>query len=356
MGWTRTGFTGGEPAARRAAHGAAAPGAALRRFLGLVLLAGALVPGAFAPAGAGEPARVRAGVLTFGTVNWELDVIRHHGLDAKEGIALEVVGLGGKNAAAVALQGGAVDVIVTDWVWVSRRRADGADYTFVPHSMAAGGLVVRPDAGVSTLADLRGRRVGVAGGAVDKSWLMLRAYARKTLGVDLADIAEPAFAAPPLLNEILLRGDLPAVLNFWHYTARLKARGMTELITIGEILPVLGVEARPPIIGWVFSEAWAGRNGAAIRGFLKASLAAKRIMAASDAEWERLRPLTRAADEATFVALRQAYRAGIPTSFTGRDVAAAGVLFKTLADLGGRDLVGNSKTLTPGTFWSGFTF
>ena len=79
-------------------------------------------------------------------------------------------------------------------------------------------------------------------------------------------------------------------------------------------------------------------------------------MATSDAEWERLRPLTRAADEATFLALRQAYRAGIPTSFTGRDVAAAGVLFKTLADLGGRDLVGTSKVLTPGTFWSGFTF
>ena len=39
---------------------------------------------------------VRIGVLKFGTVNWELDVIRHHGL--AEGIRLDVVELAGKPA------------------------------------------------------------------------------------------------------------------------------------------------------------------------------------------------------------------------------------------------------------------
>ena len=32
---------------------------------------------------------VRIGVLKFGTVNWELDVIRRHGLDRQHGFALE---------------------------------------------------------------------------------------------------------------------------------------------------------------------------------------------------------------------------------------------------------------------------
>ena len=308
-----------------------------------------------APAAA-ELAKVRAGALTFGTVQWVLDVIKHHGLDRKEGVELEVVGMGGKGASAVALQGGAVDVIVTDWIWVSRRRADGADYTFVPHSVSVGGLFVRPDSGIETIADLRGKKIGVAGGPVDKSWLMLRAYAKKTIGSDLNDIAEPTFAAPPLLNRIMLKGDIPAALNFWHYGARLEAAGMKRLIDVMDLWPVLGVERRPPLIGWVFSESWAANNDAAIGGFLRSLAAAQKILATSDAEWERIRPLTKAEDDATFRALRDTYRAGIPGSFGAEDIAAAETLFKTLAEFGGRDLVGDSATLAPGTFWSGFRF
>lgn len=59
------------------------------------------------------------GVLKFGTVSWELDTIKHHGLDAAEGIDLQVVELASNQATQVALQGGAVDMIVSDWLWVS---------------------------------------------------------------------------------------------------------------------------------------------------------------------------------------------------------------------------------------------
>ncbi len=305
---------------------------------------------------AGDPVVVKVGVLKLGTVNWELDVIKNSGLDKAAGIELEVVGLGSKNATAVALQGGAVDIIVTDWIWTSRQRAEGADFTFVPHSLATGGLIVRPDAGIETLADLRGKKLGIAGGPVDKSWLVLRGYAKKTLGADLADTVEAKFAAPPLLNALMLKGDLDAGLNFWHYAARLKAAGMVELISVSDMLPALGVNTVPPLLGWVFSEKWAAENGEALTGFLRASLAAKKVLAESDAEWDRLRPRMKAKDDATFEALRTGYRAGIPTSFTARDIAAAETLFATLAELGGAKLVGKSDSLSAGTFWIGFAF
>ena len=331
-------------------------GGRLRKLSFLCALAAALATLTPGGAAAAEMAKIRAGALTYGTVNWALDVVKHHRLDRKEGIELEVIGMAGKGASAVALQGGAVDVIVTDWIWVSRQRATGADYTFVPHSIAVGGLFVRPDSGIETLADLRGKKIGIAGGPVDKSWLMLRAYGKKTLGADLKDIAEPTFAAPPLLNRIMLNGEIPAVLNFWHYGARLKAAGMKELIAVIDMLPVLGVQRRPPLLGWVFSESWAAKNDAAIRGFLRGLLAAQKILASSDAEWERIRPLTKAKDDTTFRALRDTYRAGIPASFGAEDIAAARTLFQTLAEFGGRDLVGESGSLAPGTFWSGFKF
>ncbi len=323
---------------------------------GALIAAGAILLLAVSAQAAGDPAKLKVGVLKFGTVNWELDVIKAHGLDKAEGIDLEIVGLGGKSATAVALQGGAVDMIVTDWIWVSRQRAEGADYTFVPHSLATGGLMVRPDAGIEKLADLKGRKLGIAGGPVDKSWLLLRAYAKLKTGTDLAEMVEQKFAAPPLLNALMLKGDLDAGLNFWHYGARLKAAGMTEFISVSDMLPALGVDTVPPLLGWVFSEQWAAENAEIVTGFLRASLAAKKILAESDAEWDRLRPRMKAADDATYQALRDGYRAGIPTSFTARDIAAANALFETLAELGGEKLIGKAKTLAAGTFWIGFAF
>ncbi len=218
---------------------------------------------------------------------------------------------------------------------------------------AVGGISVRPDAGVAQFADLRGKRLGVAGGALDKSWLLLRAYARRTVGEDAASFLQPQFAAPPLLNELVLRGELPAAMNFWHYTARLSAAGMQELITMPQILAGLGIEDALPLVGWVFRERWAKDNAAAIEGFLRASDAAKALMLESDAVWEDLRPLMRAEDEATFVALREGFRAGIPRTPAAEAEAVAGRVFDILAAEGGEALVGKARALAPGTFWRG---
>jgi NitT/TauT family transport system substrate-binding protein len=295
---------------------------------------------------------IRVGVLKFGTVNWELDVLEHHGLGEKYGVNVKVIPLASKNATSVALQGDAVDVIVTDWIWVSRMRADGRTYTFFPYSMTVGSLYVRPDAGIDSLAKLQGKKLGIAGGPVDKSWLLLRAYAQAKLGLRLAETVEPTFAAPPLLNQLMLRGDIEAGLNFWHYGARLEAAGMRPLIKVTDLIRGLGIEAQVPLLGWVFDEKWAQGHRAAVVNFLRASYAAKRLLAESDSEWERLRPLTKAEDDITLYALRDAYRAGIPQRFSDEEIKAADAVFAILAREGGEKLVGKSDALSKGTFWT----
>ena len=300
--------------------------------------------------------RVRVGLLKFGTVNWEMDVIRRHGFAAREGIELEVLPLASVNAINVALQGDAVDIIVNDWIWVSRQRAVGRDFTFVPYSLAVGGLMVNPDSGVEKLEDLRGKRLGIAGGPVDKSWLLLQVYTRRTLGMELADLVEPVFAAPPLLNQLMLNGDLSAALNYWHYGARLQGAGMRPMLGVADILPVLGVERPVPLLGWVFDAPWAEQNPKAISGFLRASRAAKRVLAESDEEWQRLRTLIKAEDEATLHALRDGYRAGVPDCFGQAEIRAARQVFEIMASEGGEALVGSASTLSAGTFWEGHEF
>jgi NitT/TauT family transport system substrate-binding protein len=309
-----------------------------------------------ATAASAEPLPLlRIGVLKFGTVNWELDVIRRHGLERRNRFSLETTELAGKEGAAVALQGGAVDVIFTDWLWVAKSRALGSDFTFAPHSHATGGLMVRRDSGINSIADLEGRKIGIAGGPVDKSWLVLRAFAKKMSGLDLVRAAEPVFAAPPLLNEILKQAEVPAAINFWQYNARLPETDYIELVRVEDMLPALGVPAQTPLLGWVFSESWAAKHPGLVRGFLAAAREAREKLAESPQEWQSIAPLVRAEDAAMLERLRQAYRRGIvgplPDVPAGDALGAAQRLLELLTAFGGIDEAPPGGRLPQGTFF-----
>ena len=323
------------------------------RHILLLIMASAMAISFPAWADTDEALNIRLAVLKFGTVNWELNVIKHYKLDEQAGLVLDVVGLANKDATAIALNAGDVDMIVTDWIWTSRQRHAGADFTFVPYSEAAGSVMVHPDSGINRLEDLRGKTIGVAGSPIDKSWLLLRAYSLKMFGEDLATIAKPAYAAPPLLNEKFKQREFDAILNYWNYTARLRASNMTELIKVQDLLPGLGVPGRLPLIGYVFSESWAQKNLVAVTAFFKASADAREIMMESDEEWERLRPMTRAKDDATLEALKIGYREGVPKKYGRRQAEAIRAAFRIVAEQGGRKLVGRNKELAPGTLWQG---
>jgi NitT/TauT family transport system substrate-binding protein len=297
---------------------------------------------------------LRIGVLQFGTVNWELDVIQARNLAQKRGINIKVIPLASGDASTIALQGGAVDMVVSDWIWVTRQRAEGSNFTLVPYSNAVGNLMVKGDSQIRSVQDLKGKSIGISGGPSDKVWLLLRAYALKKWGQDLATMARPAYAAPPLLNELALSGQVDAALNVWHFDARLEANGMRPLIRLPEILSGLGVDKPIPLVGWVFREDFAGKNPELMEKFFQASMEAKVLLAKSDAEWERLKPLMRAEDNATFIALRNGYRNGIPTCQDADYLSNVSQVFKVLAESGGEKLVGKARAVADGTFWSGF--
>lgn len=319
--------------------------------LGLICLVAA-----GAQAQTGQLPTVRVGTLKFGTVNWELDVMARHGLDRAHGFTLKTVDFAGKDGADIALQGGAVDIILTDWLWVAKRRAMGGDFTFAPHSHVTGGVMVRNNSGIKSLADLKGKKLGIGGGPADKSWIILRAYAQKAAGFDPAEASTPVFAAPPLLNETLKRGEIPAALNFWQYNARLDGGQFTELIKVEDMLPAVGLPADMPLLGWVFSERWAKANPAALHGYLAAAAEARQLLSNSPAEWQTIRKMTGAVDDATLEKLRAAYRRGI----IAKEQAAPADLMREaqrmvglLTGLGDRAEAPPGGTVPPGTFFAG---
>jgi len=315
------------------------------RFCALTLIAAIAV----GPAVARADSTLRIGVLKFGTVNWVMDVIAHHGLDKVNGIHIDEVALASNQATLVALQAGRVDCVVSDWLWVSRQRASGWDWTFFPFSTALGALVAARGAPIHRLADLRNRRLGIAGSPLDKSWVLLQALARQQ-HVDLARDARLSFGAPPLLDEELRAGRLDAVLTYWNFAARLTSSGLPQVLSMSDALRQLGFDTAIPLVGYVVSDRWARAHPHALAGFVRATRAADSILATSDAEWTWLGPRTGAQDPAELRALRDAFRAGIPSRWGEQERREARALYALFAKVGGTSLVGSSPTLEPGTF------
>src|SRR6266436_5569019 len=261
----------------------------IRILLATVVFAG--TPGA--PSRAAET--IRIAVQKTGTFAWELAVIRAHGLDSQANLAIEVSELASPEAGKIALRGGSADII-------------------------------------------------------DNNWLLLRALMKQD-GIDLKSESTIVYGAPPLLAAKILSGEMDATVNYWNFCAALEAKGLRRLVGIEDLLPKLGAKGRTAMIGYVFDEGWESANRSAVSRFVAMTRAAKEILATSDAEWEKIAPLSGATDAATLRAYRDRYREGIPRRPIADEEADARILYRVLAAIGGREIVGAAQELDPGTFY-----
>ncbi len=300
------------------------------------------------------PRTLTVGALAYGTVNWELTVIEREGFDRRHGFKMTIRELASPQAGKIALQSKAADLIVTDWIWVAQQRSRGEDFTSVPYSLTHGALIVPPKSSINTVKDLAGKRIGIAGGALDKNWLLLQALAKKQYHLALAETAEPVYGAPPLLNQQLLQGRLDAVLNYWHYAARLEAQGYKQLLNGGDILKGLGLSPPVPTLGYVFRERWAHGNQDMLDAFIRAAYQAKDAICSGDRVWVYVAPLTGSKDPKVQNLLRQRYCEGRLRSWGEDEMRTARKLYQILHALGGEKLTGPAPELPPGTFWTKF--
>lgn len=295
---------------------------------------------------------VRVGSLPFGTVSWEAAVIKEKKLDTANGFTLDIVKLAGNDAARIAFMGGQVDTIVGDLLWAARLGNDGRPVRFFPYSTTEGSLMVPEKSGIASIKDLAGKRLGVAGGPLDKNWLLLKAQARDN-GIDLEAVADIAFGAPPLLALKLEQGELDAGLLYWTYCARLEPKGFRRLIGADEIMRGFGATGSIALIGYLFDAATVTGRPEVIAGFARASKAAKELLATDASAWEIVRPLMSAEDAPTFEALKRDFLAGIPRRSLDTERSDGERLYGVLAKLGGERLVGSGATLPKGLYFDG---
>lgn len=300
------------------------------------------------PASATETIRIAA--QKTGTLDWELQIIKAHGLAKKAGLDLQVTELASTDAGKIAIMGGSADIILSDWLWVSRERSLGADLTFYPYSNTLGAVMVPDQSPIKKLVDLKGQKIGVAGGPLDKSWLLLQALAQKS-HIDLASQSTILYGAPPLLFQKALQGESDATLNFWNFCANLEGHGFRRLIGMDEVEKALGASAPVAMVGYVFHDSFATKHRDALRRFLAVTREATQILATSPADWQRLESRIGVHDTATLDIYRKRYIEGIPRRPIAEDEADAAKLYTVLAKLGGAKLVGTGSELAAGTYY-----
>src|SRR5262249_23410649 len=135
---------------------------------------------------------------------------------------------------------------------------------------------------IGDISDLRGRKLGVAGGPLDKSWLLLQALARRS-GLDLKKQATVVYGAPPLLSEKALQGEIDATLTFWNFCADLESKGYRRAIAMDDVMKGLGTRGPVALVGYTFDGTWAARNRSTVERFLAAARQAKCTFATSEA-------------------------------------------------------------------------
>ena len=306
------------------------------------LLAGAAALAAATRAQAADTPPLRVGTLSFGTVHWVMDTIRRNGFDKAQGLAIDTVLLASSDAARIGFLGGSVDTVINDIFFAARLKAEGKPLRFLPYSSTEGALIAPAASPIRDVGDLKGKSIGVSGGPLDKNWLILRADALKSAGLDLTKDARPAFGAPPLLANKVGGGELDCGLLFWSDAARLEAKGFRRVIDTEAIVAKLGAPGRVAIGGFLFKASVAPE---VLVGFAKAVKQANDLLTSDPKAWDALRPLMRSPDEPTFEALKTAYLRGIPKKPRATEIADAQAFFGIVAKLGGAALVGEATSL-----------
>ncbi|MGH1461760.1 MAG: ABC transporter substrate-binding protein [Neptuniibacter sp.] len=272
-------------------------------------------------------------VLQSGTVNWELEHLKKQGYDEQNGFKLVINKVASLSAARLALTSNSTNMIVSDWLWAGKRIAAGDPLRFLPFSSQIGSIIVSPNQSLESLASLKGKNIGVAGGPLNKGWVLLQAAARDA-GVDLRKEANIQFGAPPLQSQALKRGQIDILVTFWHYGARLETEGYQRWISLENLMLELGIESRVPMLGYIFKESLLKSEPELIAAFAKAITSTKADLATQDSAWAELKGLMKAENEEVYKALVAGYRNGNPEPLDDQQKEDAVKFFELIDNLG----------------------
>lgn len=334
---------------------------ALRRsiFPRIVLLAGLFLAGfplpspfaAIAPANAqesvpaaykGDGGKVRLLANPAGTNSFIPFVMKKYKLDAKYGFELQVVPAVNPQAMLTAVQAGGAEIGNVFWSDIARWRNAGVKVVGISPMLAWADFAVVPaSSSIRTLADLKGKKLGVTS-RNSLNFVVMRAVAQRNFGFDLEKEVVVHEGSVSLLRGLLEQGQLDASEMYNSLAPAMFASGkFRPLAQIRELIVQLGLPDAPFLL-YMCDENYATAHPANVRAFLAAFRETIEILKVDDAAWlDRGKEMK--LDEQAIVPFRDAARKDLIGKFSPTTEADIRKTFDLLLATAGTGVLGLSE-------------
>jgi NitT/TauT family transport system substrate-binding protein len=278
-----------------------------RRRLLLIAAAGVAAPFAATPGrtqGASVPLRI--GVIGSSGQAELTTVIQKFGLDREHGIDMQVTDYAAPGQQYTLLRAGTIDVAIGNFVDLHRQRRAGLGIkAFHGFQSYNNPVIVKTGSPITQFSELRGRKIGGFGNTF-LDWLVLRAAGKKAHGVDVETDASTVVAAPPLLTQLLMRGEIDAAIQFSSLAiAPLTAGEVKAISDLAILLRQAQFNVEAFYTQWFITEQWLDRNAAALAGVYAMFAAGYDRLAKDDAVWTELAQRIRITDPKLVAAYRE---------------------------------------------------
>lgn len=247
--------------ARRTAVAAALLGFSL---FGVTACGGTADAGAAAGDGGLVPLKISVAPIHFETAY----LAKEKGYFEEAGLDVTIT-MGADPAAMVAMAvSGEQDIVIGSWINMATSASQG-----VPIAVVGGngivdpvdsnsGVMVREDSGIKSVADLKGKVIGVQGVKSGGDIPVLQALEASGIGLeDVTEVAIPYSGMEAALEQKTVDAVVPAD-SFYH---QMKKAGYPVIAN-----PVLEYQANAPVTVWSATDQWLETNGATAEKFLAA--------------------------------------------------------------------------------------
>lgn len=155
-------------------------------------------------------------------------IARDHGYFEQEGVEVNIVQFANPQERDAALQAGHLDASIIDFLAVAFFAAAGFDFRVTSATDGRFGIVASPQSGITSLEELRGRRIGISLNSIIQYFLDTKLA---NVGIPMTEYEAVSIPLVPLRLEMLMEGHIDATVIPEPVLTAAVAQGATLLAT-----------------------------------------------------------------------------------------------------------------------------